>query len=206
MAFTAADLASAGTGQITVNNQGPGGSTSSAQTLTIVAPPVTTSVSPSTIQVPTSSSATATVTITGTNFAPNATVNTSGGNATIVSETSTQIVATLSYYQLYYTEATKLYVDNPEPGNVFVQSQPATVNIINPTAAFTISPTGAAVGGPDLTVTISGAGYFADSVVVWNGISLPTTYSSTNSLGHGRVQRRTGTGWRHDLRIGRRDC
>jgi uncharacterized repeat protein (TIGR01451 family) len=182
VALTAADLASAGSGRITVNNPGPGASTSSAQTLTIVAPPVITSVSPSTIQAETSTSSTATLTITGTNFAPNATVNAAYGNATIVSETSTQIVATLSSYQLYTTGAVKVYVDNPEPGSLYVQSAPATVNIINPTAAFAMSPNGVGVGSPDLKVTLSGAGYFADSVVVWNGISLATTYTSTNSL------------------------
>jgi uncharacterized repeat protein (TIGR01451 family) len=182
VALTAADLASAGTGQITVNNPGPGGSTTAGQTLTIVAPPVISSVSPSAIQVPSSSTATATVTITGTNFLPSAIVTIAGQNATIVSESSTQIVATLTYFQLYTTGAMKVYVSNPEPGNVYVQSQPATVNIINPTAAFTMSPTGTAVGSPDLKVTIYGSGYFADSVVVWNGVSLATTYTSTNSL------------------------
>lgn len=182
MVVTTADLANAGTAQVTVNNPAPGGGTSAPQTMTIVPPPVITSVSPATIQVPSSSSATATITVTGTNFASNATLIVGGQNATIVSETSTQIVATLSYYQLYTTGPVQVYVNNPVSANVYVESQPATVNVINPAAPFTITPSGAAVGSADLTITVNGSGYFQDSVVQWNGVSLTTTYVSSNSL------------------------
>ncbi len=61
-------------------------------------------------------------------------------------------------------------------------SQPLVLNVINPAATFTISPTSAAVGSSALTLTIYGSGFFADSVVQWNGIALTTKYGGTTSL------------------------
>ena len=165
-----------------MNNPGPSGSTSAAKTLTIVSPPVISSVSPTSIQAATSQTSTATVTITGSNFASNATVIVNGQTLTIVSQTSTQIVATLGYNQLYGAGEVKLYAANPGPGNVYVLSQPATVNVINPAAPFTVYPSSAALGSADLKVSISGSGFFADSVVQWNGTPLATTYSSSTGL------------------------
>ncbi|HVG26932.1 MAG TPA: IPT/TIG domain-containing protein, partial [Acidobacteriaceae bacterium] len=180
--LTAADLASVGTGQITVNNPGPGGSTSGAQTLTVVAPPVITAVSPTTITQPTSQGTTVTLTVTGTNFGTDAFAQVNGIRLPTTSETSTQIVATISYNQLYQTGAAKITVANLAAPNTYVQSQPATVNVINPTAPFSLSPSSAAVGSPDVKATVYGGGFFADSVVQWNGTPLATTYSSSTSM------------------------
>jgi hypothetical protein len=143
---------------------------------------VISSVNPSTIQQITTQGSTVPVTITGTNFAPAALALANGEQLAITSQSATQIVATMNANQMYQTGPIKITVANPAGGNVYVQSQPFTVNIINPTAAFSLNPSSAAVGSPDLNITVYGSGFFADSVVTWNGTALATTYSSTDSL------------------------
>ena len=183
VALTAIDLATAGTGQITVSNPAPGGGTSSAQTLNVVVPPSISSVNPSTIQETTSASTPTPITITGSNFASNATAFLNGYQLAITSQSSTQITGSIPVNATSYTTgAVKLYVYTPVTSNSSIASQPATVNIINPSATFTVNPAGAPVGSPDTKITIYGSGFFQDSVVQWNGIALATTYVSSTSL------------------------
>jgi hypothetical protein len=182
IALTASDLSTPGTGQISVSNAAPGGGTSAAQTLNIIAPPSISSVNPNTVQVPVSTSTSVPVTINGTNFSSNATALLNGYQLTITSQSSTQITATIPGNALYTAGAAKLYIYNPAPGNVLVASAPATVNVINPTATFSINPNGAPVGSPDTKISIGGGGFYPDSVVQWNGTPLATTYVGSSSL------------------------
>ena len=48
--------------------------------------------------------------------------------------------------------------------------------------ATSLSPTNANVGGPALTLTVTGSGFIPESVVRWNGIVRPTTFVSGTSL------------------------
>ena len=182
IALTAADLQSGGTGQITISNPTPGGGTSGAQTLTIVTPPTIASLSPTSVQVSSSNTSTTTLTINGSNFANNAFATLNGYKLTATSQTATQIVATVPGSVIYTTGADNVYVYNPGTGSLVFPSQAAILNVINPTATFTVTPNSAAVGSPGTTITIYGAGFFADSVVQWNGTPLATTYNGTNSL------------------------
>jgi hypothetical protein len=43
-------------------------------------------------------------------------------------------------------------------------------------------PNTAEVGGPDLTVTVSGSGFTPESVIVWNGGDEPTTFLNKSTL------------------------
>lgn len=45
-----------------------------------------------------------------------------------------------------------------------------------------LSPASAWVGGPDFTLTVSGFGIQPDTQVAWNGIPMPTTFVSANTL------------------------
>ena len=181
----AADFAQAGQGQLTVSNPAPNAGTSAALALTVIAPPSISSVSPGYVQVPASGSPASTnVTITGSNFAATATATFEGYTLPIVSQTSTQIVATVSSQDLYQTGVEQIFVSNPVPasGGIAVTSQPASINVINPSASFTVSPNSAALGSPAVTIMLYGAGFFADSVVQWNGTPLPTSYVDSSSL------------------------
>ena len=48
--------------------------------------------------------------------------------------------------------------------------------------ATSLSPTSANVGGPALTLTVTGSGFISASVVRWNGVARPTTFVSGTSL------------------------
>ena len=48
--------------------------------------------------------------------------------------------------------------------------------------ATSLSPTNANVGGPALTLTVTGSGFISASVVRWNGVARPTTFVSGTSL------------------------
>src|SRR5271165_5805575 len=53
----------------------------------------------------------------------------------------------------------------------------------NPTPVLTASnPAPATAGSPATTVTLSGSGFIASSVVDWNGTALTTTFVSNTSL------------------------
>nr|WP_255484113.1 IPT/TIG domain-containing protein [Granulicella sp. 5B5] len=181
----ATDLATAGTAQITVGNPAPNAGSSAALALPVVAPPAITGVSPNYIQIPPSGTTTSTnITITGSNFAATATVAFNGYTLPVVSQTGTQIVTTISSQILYQTGVEQIYVTNPATvtGGAAVRSQPASINVINPSATFTTNPGSAALGSPDTTITLYGSGFFPDSVVLWNGTPLVTTYTSSSSM------------------------
>ena len=46
----------------------------------------------------------------------------------------------------------------------------------------TLTPNIATAGDPDFTVTVNGANFGMDSVVFWNGVALPSRYSSTTTV------------------------
>jgi len=183
--LTTAILATAGTGQITVNNPAPNAGASAALSLPVVAPPVVASVSPTYIQIPASGSpvTNTNITITGSNFLASPRVTFNGYSLAVVSQTSTQIVATVSSQNLYQTGAVPVQVLNPVPNlaNYFIGSTPSaasSINVINPLGTINVSPNSAPLGSPDTTITLSGSGFFADSIVQWNGVPLVTTYKS----------------------------
>jgi hypothetical protein len=185
--LTSTNLATAGAGQFTVSNPAPNAGTSAAVSLNVIAPPAVSSISPSYIQIPASGSAVTNtnITITGTNFLANPRVTFNGASLPIVSQTSTQIVATVSSQNLYQTGAVPVQVLNPVPNvaNNYIGSTPSSVsaiNVINPLGAISVSPNSAPLGSPDTTISLSGTGFFADSIVQWNGVPLVTTYKSGN--------------------------
>ncbi len=183
VALTAADLAQVGSGQISVNNPDPGGSTTTALTLTVLAVPSIASVSPSSIPQGNGTSTPLPVTLTGTNFAGKATVKANGQSLPVASQTATQIVVSLPGYLYSSSGVLQLVVTNPAAtGGSPEASAPAVLDVINPTASFSVSPTAAASGSPDTKITLSGQGFFADTVVQWNGIPLSTTFASASSL------------------------
>ena len=181
IALTTADVAMYGTGQITVNNPGPGGSATTPVDLAIVAnTPVITSVSPSSVAVNTSGTVPTQVFLSGSDFASGATVLANGKAATVLSESASAITLSLPASDFTATGTIQLVESNP--GSPAVSSNTATLAVISPNSAFTLNPTSAPAGSPDITVTINGQGFFADSVVQWNGTPLKTTYSSSNGL------------------------
>ena len=60
---------------------------------------------------------------------------------------------------------------------------PQSMSQVNPDPSITsLSPTSAAIGSGDLTLTVSGSGFVPASTVNWDGAMLETTYVSASQL------------------------
>jgi hypothetical protein len=76
--------------------------------------------------------------------------------------------------------STVLLVAGCGGGSSSSTNQPPTTNP-SPTIA-TITPSSVVAGSSDTSVTITGTGFAAGSVVSWNSVALTTTYLSATSL------------------------
>jgi hypothetical protein len=181
VALTAADLQSFGLGQVSVNNPGPGGSNTTPTELVIAATvPTIVSVNPSGVVVNTSSNVPTSISIFGSGFAANATVQANRTFVPVTSQNGTNI--TVSVASTFFGAAGSIQLVVSNPGTPVVQSNAATVAVVAPTLNFNISPSYATAGSPDTKITVSGNGFFADSVVKWNNTALATTYVSAKQL------------------------
>ena len=181
VALTAADLQSFGLGQVSVNNPGPGGSNTTPTELVIAATvPTIVSVNPSGVVLNTSSNVPTSISIFGSGFAANATVQANGTFVPVTSQNGTNI--TVSVASTFFAAAGSIQLVVSNPGTPVVQSNAATVAVVAPTLSFSISPSYATAGSPDTKITVSGNGFFADSVVKWNNTALATTYVSAKQL------------------------
>jgi uncharacterized repeat protein (TIGR01451 family) len=181
VSLTAADLQSFGSGQISVNNPGPGGNNTTPTELVIAATvPTILSVSPSSVAVNTSSNVPTSISISGSGFAANATVQANSTFLPVTAQNGTNI--TVSLASTFFAAAGSIQLVVSNPGTPVVQSNTATVPVVAPTLSFSVSPNYATAGSPDTKITVSGNGFFADSVVKWNNAALATTYVNAKQL------------------------
>jgi trimeric autotransporter adhesin len=181
VSLTAMDLQNYGMGQITINNPGPGGSTTTPTELVVAATvPTILSVSPSSVAANTTSNVPTSVTISGSGFATNATVQANGQFVPVSSQSGTGI--TVSIPSTFFASAGSIQIVVSNPGSPVVQSNSATLTVVTPGASFSIAPNSVAAGSPDTQITVSGSGFFPDSVVEWNTTALSTTYVNSNQL------------------------
>ncbi|MBL9186095.1 MAG: hypothetical protein JNK23_01320 [Opitutaceae bacterium] len=185
--IAAADVATAGSAQVTVVNPAPGGGTSAARSFSITAPsgnpvPTITSTSPASVA---AGSGAFTLTVTGTGFVSASTVRWNGANRTTTFVSATQLTAVISAADVASTGTAQVTVTNPAPGGGTSGAWTFTITAIgiNPVPSITsISPASAvAVSGP-FTLTVTGTGFISSSIVQWNGASRTTTYISTTQL------------------------
>ena len=177
--IVAADIAAAGTAQVTVVNPAPGGGTSNPQTLTIANPvPTTTGLNP---VFAVAGGPTFTLTVTGTNFVAATVVRWNGANRTTTYVSPTQLTATIPATDIALAGTATVTVVTPAPGGG--TSNPQTFTILNPMPTITsLSPPSATVGATQLTLTITGTNFVRTSVARWNGTDRPTTYVSATQL------------------------
>ena len=175
----AADTAMAGIFLVTVSTPAPGGGTSAAINFTVNNPvPVLTSLS--------SNNAIAggsafTLTLNGSAFVKSSQVQWNGSSLAIVSQSATQLQATVPAADIATAGTPSVTVFNPTPGGG--TSAPQTFTINNPVPATTsLSPASIAFGGPAFTLTINGSKFVSGSVVNWNGSSLAIVSQSATQL------------------------
>jgi hypothetical protein len=178
-AILAADIAAAGTAQVTVVNPAPGGGASNPQTLTITNPvPTMTGLNPA--------SAVAggpgfTLTVTGTNLVAGSVVRWNGADRVTTYASATQLTAAIPAADIAVAGTAQVTVFNLAPGGG--ASNPQTLTITNPVPATTgLNPVFAVAGGPGFTLTVTGRDFVAGSAVRWNGANRATTYVSATQL------------------------
>jgi uncharacterized protein (TIGR03437 family) len=171
-------IASPGTATITISN--PGGAVSNGLSFTINAQtPSISALNPSTVV---AGGPAFSLTVIGSGFLPGATVKWTGAPLTTVFVSSNQLTASVSANLIAGQATEGIAVVNPGGG----LSNTATFTITAPAppapSIVTLSPNTTAAGGPTFTLTVTGSGFVAGSVVQWNGSQVPTTYLGTTQL------------------------
>lgn len=178
-AITAADLAAAGTAQVTVVNGAPGGGTSAATAFTINNPaPQVTSVSPASV---TTVDAGSTLTVNGSGFVSTSSITWNGTPRTTTFVSATQLQAKLVAADLSSVGSAQVAVTNPAPGGGTATA--VALAIVYPVPVInSLSPTGAAAGGQSFNLTVIGVGFGPTSVVQVNGSNRPTQFVNSTTL------------------------
>ncbi len=179
-AIPAADVAAAGSAQVTVFNPPPGGGVSNALVFTIGGNPVPVmgTILPATA---TAGAPGFTLVVLGSAFVPQSVVRWNGSSRTTTFVSSTQLQAAITAADLAAAGLVQVTVFNPAPGGGV--SNAATFTINDPIPALSsLSPAGAAAGGPALTLTVNGSNFVSSSVVLWNGSARPTKFLSGTQL------------------------
>ncbi|MFZ3216817.1 MAG: IPT/TIG domain-containing protein [Candidatus Acidiferrales bacterium] len=202
MTLLASDVASPGTGVITVSNPIPGGGVSQNGAPFVIYPtqantPLISSLSPTNAS-PNSTSAT--VTVNGTNFVsgnsnnpsiPNPTPPYTGsvvswnGSPRATSFVSvTQLTAQLSSTDLLTAGCNSISVYTYTSGGnvIYSPSVGFTVSSSGAPAICSISPASVVAGAPDFTITVNGASFSSGATVKWNGSSRTTTFVSASTV------------------------
>lgn len=166
-------LLNPGTAFLTVSN----GSANSVPSAFTVVGPTLSSLAPGTAV---AGSGALALTVTGTNFASGAIVNWNGTQVATSFVSATQLTAIVP--ATLTTAAGINIVNVTNPGNsgsgitVFVLSAPPAATITSFAPASTIA------GSQAFVLTVTGTGFNSTSMVIWNGTSLPTTYSSATQI------------------------
>ena len=167
-------IASQGTATVTVNANGVA-SIGSAFTITAPPAPTITSLAPATAQ----TGAAFTLTVNGTAFTANSTVLWNDTPLPTTFVNTTQLTASV---------AANLTA-SPGTATVTVTANGVASNgsafNITTAPAFSVtsmSPSTAQAGAPSFTLTVNGAGFAANSTVLWNSTPLPTTFVNATQL------------------------
>src|SRR6202040_2233467 len=158
----AADIATAGTVNVTVTNPA-GGGTSNAQTFTVNNPaPTETSLSPTSA---TAGGAAFTLTVNGTGFVSTSVVKFNGATKTTTFVTTTKLTASIIAADIATAGTATVTVTNPAPGGGTSGTLSFTINAVSAPALTSIAPTIATVSGAAFTLTLTGTGFVTGATV-----------------------------------------
>ena len=184
-AITATDLASAGTATVTVFNPSPGGGLSAGLAFSIMAAPIL-SVTPGIVPAGTLVTVSLTEGFGGSNDWLTL-ASTSAPNNSYLQWTYVGAGVTTRTWTVQMPSVSGTYEFRFFPAGGYIRaatSAPITVDAsLNPSPAVTaISPATAFTGGGPFTLTVTGSGFRASSVVRWNGANRPTTFVSSSEV------------------------
>jgi hypothetical protein len=174
--IAAADIATAGTASVSVQNSG--GAVSGNSTFTIAVPPAPTisNISPQSTLV---GSAPFTLTVNGTNYLSTSLVTWNGASRATTFVSATQLAAQITAADVVTAGTASVLVKNPANA-----SSATTFTVANPLPTLaSISPSTAVVGSAALTITVNGSNFVNGAQISWNGVALSaTTFISSTQV------------------------
>ena len=177
--ITAADIAVAGTANVTVSNPAPGGGTSGAAVFSVSNPqPVLSGFVPNSAV---AGGPAFTITLNGMNFVSTSVVRWNGESRPTMFVNSTQLKAEISAANIASSGDKSVSVFSPGPGGGTSETLLFLVNNPVPTLG-TLTPPSASAGSPAFTLTLSGTNFTDTSVVLWNGTNRQTTFIDASTL------------------------
>jgi IPT/TIG domain len=178
-AITAADIATAGTAQVSVSTPGPGGGMTSMLTFTINNPqPRAASLNPSSAV---ARGAAFTLTVTGTNFVSSSTVQWNGSLRTTTFVSTTSLQAAITAADITAVGMAMVTVLNPAPGGGPSGALPFSI-VASVPAIKLLNPSSAVAGSSGFTLTVTGTNFVSSSTVQWKGSPRTTTFVSSTEL------------------------
>ena len=151
---------------------------SNSLTFTIAAPaPTISSLSPNSA---TAGSPGFSLTVTGSGFVAGATVRWNGSALATTFVSATQLTAQVLAASIATDGSASVSVLNP--GSTPSNASTFTVTFAPAPTISNIAPAAASAGGSGFTITVTGANFNAGSIVLWNGVSLATTFLGSTQL------------------------
>ena len=166
-------LATVGVLRLSVGTSPPGGGASKEVTFEVQNPgAMLTSISPLSVI---AGAGTTTLQANGTGFVAGAKIVFGATDLTTTFTNGTTLSATIPSSLLGASGSVPVKVVNPAPGGG--ASTPISFTVANPAASIQgINPSAAFVGSAALQLVVSGSGFVAGSNVIFNGVTLATTY------------------------------
>jgi trimeric autotransporter adhesin len=178
-AISAADIASAGTAQVTVFSPSPGGGTSAAVSFSISNPgPTVSSLAPATVI---AGSAAFDLTVNGGGFVAGSIVEWDGDPRTTVFVSTSQVRASIAATDVEAAGTVQVRVVNATPGGGV--STELTFTIQNPVPSVaSLNPAEVLEGTNGLQLEVTGAGFLEGAIVTWDGAYRSTEYAGATRL------------------------
>ena len=178
-AIAAADIATAGTANVSVTNPAPGGGASANVQFTINNPTVgITSLSPTST---TAGGAAFTLTVNGSGFVSGSVVKFNGSTKTTTFKSASQLTAAIATSDILTAGTPNVTVTNPAPGGGTSSAASFTINNAPPTVS-SLSPSSATAGSAAFTLTVTGSQFVNGATVQFNGANRTTTFVSSTSV------------------------
>jgi uncharacterized protein (TIGR03437 family) len=175
----AADIASAGSVNVTVFNPAPGGGSSNPASFQITANgPKISGVTPDSAN---AGSPDVVITVNGSNFNSGSKVFFNGVELATTFVNDTQLTATIPASALATAGTGTITVVTPNPGGGASNGVPFTVNNVGPTLT-NITPRVKNVGDPEFKLSLTGTNFVNGSIVRWGGGDRPTSFVSATAL------------------------
>jgi hypothetical protein len=141
--------------------------------------PIVTSLSPPTVYV---DSPTTKITMNGSGFLSSTSTYLQNGNTPLPTTyvSATQITVQIPDTVLSNTGSVGLYVSNPAPGGGVTST---SLQVVSAEPSInSLSPPSIVAGTASEPILVNGQNFMASAKVEWNGVSIPTTYVSSNQL------------------------